>query len=541
MGTEAVYKKTRQAGWRLNVWLGYALFRVLQLMRMLGFRAGESGWRRTASIFLRSEPAKFTLTAFGLDYASNAARDDLNGRERREAEQHVARRLAVWLRTEQAAPWQIEWTRFAARRRPKTLVDVTIARFDGEGRLESIDPALEAESQATDELGDEAKKRLRQLLVSIYNDTRDLDDRRRARVLKKLLVRSIDTVLIHAGNWGSTLAREEAQEYVGRIMSSSFVSFETLSAEEAAGAVGRFQVPDFRRRKHPGFGVLNFHVRFAPELLWADLWMQIDHVAVDGVPMQEALDALKEEWGVCAAPTFPTPQVEALPAVRCSTPETAEGVYAQVALCDFQNLLKVRAELNEKYRDRLHGGVTVSSLLVWALAHHPTFRGKTFAVTVDVAKRGDQERVVGLVPMRPETFFGSNEGEGFVRYIEEFNRRIEAARGRTGTIHRLFDATAPLPPAVHRLAAGMVPGFIAEVVGTVGVSVIKEAEVFVAPYNGLFTDGFLAFGNLSIPTDTGGTAGAVSIKGTEEDVRASHQAVREVLEGGGELRMPNDE
>ncbi len=428
------------------------------------------------------------------------------------------------------APWQIEWTRFSAWRRPKTQVDVTIARFDSEGRLESIDPALESESAATDQLGDKAKERLRQSLVSIYNDTRDLDDRQRARMLKKLLVRSIDTVLINAGNWGSALAREEAHAYVGRILSSSFVSFETLRAEEAAGAVGRFQVPDFRRRKHPGFGVLNFHVRFDPELHWADLWMQVDHVAVDGVPMQEALDALKEEWGVCAAPTFPAPQAEALPAVCCSTPETADGVYAQIALRDFQNLLKTRAELNEKYRDQLHGGITVSSLLVWAIAHHPTFRGKTFAVTVDVAERGDQERVVGLVPIRPESFFGSGEGEGFVRYVEEFNRRIEAARGRTGTIHRMFDASAPLPPAVHGLCARMVPSFIAEVVGTIGVSVIKEAEVFVAPYNGLFTDGFLAFGNLSIPTADGGTAGAVSIKGIEEDVGACHRAVREVLE-----------
>ena len=504
--------------------MGHALVWCLGLLPLLGIRSKENGWRRTANVFLRSEVSKFALSAFALDFWSDVASGANDRPDRNRAEQHVALRLAVWLRTQADVQWQVEWTRFGARRRAKKFVDVTVARFGDDGGLMSIEAMLDARSPAADHIGNDEKRRLRQMLVSCYNGTRALHDLRRPRALGRLVAQSIDAV-----DWSSADARDEAHDYARCILSSNFVSFDQIGEGEA-GTEGRFGVPEFRLRKHPGFGLLNFVVRFDPTLRWTDVWMQIDHVAGDGVPMQEAINDLRQEWGVCEALRFPAPTAARPAAVRCSTPYGAGSIYAQVAIVDFQNLLTARRRLNARYQDRLAGGVTLSSLLVWALGHHPRYRRTTFAVTVDVAAEGACERVVGLVSTRPGDFMDADDEEGFARFVEHFNSCLEASRERRGTVHRVLEASAPLPPLVHGLVAKLLPGFVAQVIGTVGVSIIKDAEVFVAPYNGLFSGGFLALGNISVATDAGSTAGAVSAKGSQHDVRVLHEVLGEVLD-----------
>lgn len=68
-----------------------------------------------------------------------------------------------------------------------------------------------------------------------------------------------------------------------------------------------------------------------------------------------------------------------------------------------------------------------------------------------------------------------------------------------------------------------------EVVGTVGITVIRNAEMFVSPLTDLQLDGFMAFGNCRIPTTDGKFAGAVSICGSKEHIRRYVPALQEAI------------
>jgi hypothetical protein len=65
-----------------------------------------------------------------------------------------------------------------------------------------------------------------------------------------------------------------------------------------------------------------------------------------------------------------------------------------------------------------------------------------------------------------------------------------------------------------------------EIVGTVGITVIRNAEMFISPMTDLHVDGFIAFGNCRIPTMDGKFAGAVSICGSKEQLRQYIPAIQ---------------
>ena len=54
--------------WSFGTIFLLGFIKVLQLLKKLGMRAEENGWRKATGIFLRSEYSKFVLSCFRLNY-----------------------------------------------------------------------------------------------------------------------------------------------------------------------------------------------------------------------------------------------------------------------------------------------------------------------------------------------------------------------------------------------------------------------------------------------------------------------------------------
>jgi len=69
----------------------------------------------------------------------------------------------------------------------------------------------------------------------------------------------------------------------------------------------------------------------------------------------------------------------------------------------------------------------------------------------------------------------------------------------------------------------------ATALGSVVITMIKDADFFIAPFSDMMLDGFIAFGNYSIPTEDQEVAGLVSAKSTKDKVTQYLAAVTQVV------------
>ncbi len=138
------------------------------------------------------------------------------------------------------------------------------------------------------------------------------------------------------------------------------------------------------------------------------------------------------------------------------------------------------------------------------------------ATTVDVPPAGRLRRSVGLVVVRPADF--RRHADGLARYARSFNRQLGLARRRASRTSRDLDAVAGLPP---RLAGPLLRRAMAAgtAFGSVGLTVLRDARVFAAPIGDAGHDrGFIAVGNVGLPTERGPPVGCVTIKGATEHI-----------------------
>lgn len=94
-----------------------------------------------------------------------------------------------------------------------------------------------------------------------------------------------------------------------------------------------------------------------------------------------------------------------------------------------------------------------------------------------------------------------------------------------------------LHPMFYLLVKKIAPAALSEIVGTMGISIIRDAEVFVSPLTDLQSNGFMSLGSTSIPTADGRTAGSVCICGSRSQIRCYYEAIstlEEQLAGLGE-------
>ncbi len=487
--------------------------KILRRLKQISPQPTEDGWRVATQSYFRTEHSKFVLAVFRLDLWSDrpSSKDpSLAG-----AKRHVIERLAVFLKNHPILHKQLRWRMFSTQRTRKDLLDIVDADFHENGTLERVQLWLDTGHDRLELLHTDARNQLNATVIQAYNRLKDTRDEHRPRHLKKYLSQEADD-------------SKENRQYLERTLNSPWIHFEILPPADA----GRFQPPDFMKRKHPGLGGINLCCRLTADFTEADLWFQMSHILIDGVPTQKILSALKEQWGICGGLVLPSTSASKneIPPLLCSTRSGKRARYSADQLIDFRPLLKVREELNQRYAGQLSESITVISMLGWGLAHEPLFAKHKFLFPIDLPSVHSEERTLGFVSIRPGLYIhNSILKDRFLAYQQAFNRKLSRARARTNGIYKLFELFAFLPPPAYWFMQKFMKWLFAEVLGSVVITMIKDADFFMAPFSDVISEGFIAIGNYSLATEDKQKVGIVSVKSTQGNVRQYLSAVRAVV------------
>lgn len=490
-----------------------AVARLVTRLARARARAGrgprDDAWRTLARVELRSDESRFGLAAFGLALPASSSGSAAGGSAgAADGAAGLATGLADFLRTRPEAQWLLDTRRSHTIRRPARAVDVVTAHFRADGSLLDLLPTLDPTEPVP--VSDEDRRHVDEAVVAAYNLVRGRPEYERPAALREELE--------EAGLPGGLAA-----DYIERLLGATWLVVEGLAS---ADAPERWRLPDFARTPQPGLGLLNARARLLPDGA-LDLWLDVQHIAADGAPMQELLADLRQAWGSAAPARWPAPAARsAAPAVRCSVGAVAAPVEAALDFADCGPLLALRAELNEAEGAAVGGPLPVAALLAWCLSAHPRFRADAFAVPVDLPATNGLPRSVTLAVARPASYRQVDDvPTGFVAYAQAFRAELALAQARDSELYHLFHLLAMVPPAYHQRNADRNHARKQAVAGSVGISVLKDAEIFVAPISDTYRC-YIALADLRHPAAGGGKSGAVSMKYRE---RADWDALCAVL------------
>lgn len=265
--------------------------------------------------------------------------------------------------------------------------------------------------------------------------------------------------------------------------------------------------------------MLSFVVRRFGEA--CDVWAYAHHTGTDGVPLQELVCRLTAAWGRAGAVNYPEPEGD--PLIRpCHFPGE-RPVYESLSFHDFSGLLAERKRLNTS---KVTGDaeVSVGGVFMAALAREPEFVRVKFGSTVDVTASNGYDRCVGMVSLAPGAF------DSVRAFASAYDAAVSDVRVRKGPAATAIDTAKQLPAWLHRAMLVQFPEVTDATFGSVGLSILREADLFVAPFADLgFPGGFIAIGNVSLPAASGRRVGCVSVKGDRDTVERVPAAIRRAL------------
>ena len=323
--------------------------------------------------------------------------------------------------------------------------------------------------------------------------------------------------------------------YAQRLLAASCLSFEPIDPADPAQ---RFRPPAFAARRTLGFGYLSWVARTGAAGT-VDLWVSAHHVGLDGVPLQDLLDRLERAWGAGEIVAFPPPApgrafIDPHP---CHAPGERE-VDQLVTFVDLSPVFALREHLNARHAGAIGGHVTFGTLIAWLLSQEPEFAGVRIASTVDVAASSGYERDVDVVSLRAADFAtGEGPWDGFVEYAREFNRLVAAARARTSPVRAGMQTAGLIPAWAHAAVVRANPAALDDTFGTLCVTIVREARVFIAPMTDLgLTHGFFAIGSARLPSAAGTPVTSVSVKGEAGRIAHYPAILQRVIERAATLR-----
>ena len=425
----------------------------------------------------------------------------------------TAQALQAFLATEPDAHFALEWLPPVTNRRRIPAVDLVVLQFGPDGRLEAIDPYLapsgpQVRESASPQVREPRTRtritvlplpppdvcaRVHDAVVQGYNRTSQLLEVDRPG-------RLLDAVRVALASAG--LRAHEA--YAQRLVAASCLSFESIDPADPAQ---RFRPPAFAARRTLGFGYLSWVARTGAADT-VDLWVSAHHVGLDGVPLQDLLDRLERAWGAGEIVAFPPPApgrafIDPHP---CHAPGERE-VDQLVTFVDLAPVFALREDLNARHARAIGGHVTFGTLIAWLLSQEPEFAGVRIASTVDVPASSGYERDVDVVSLRAADFAtGEGPWDGFVEYAREFNRLVAAARARTSPVRVGMQTAGLIPAWAHAAVVRANPAALDDTFGTLCVTIVREARVFIAPMTDLgLTHGFFAIGSARLPSGDGNT------------------------------------
>jgi pimeloyl-ACP methyl ester carboxylesterase len=503
--------------WSIGTVTLMAFVKCLQFLKKIGFKAEEGGWRKATGIFLRKEHTKFILATFRLHYF-NKTKLSPNIKTSKKV---LIKRLAKFLHKTPACHWTNDAGFFMNKRKKVFFTDITEVTFADDGKILELVPHFDEIRPTFAMLTPEVIAKALKEIIFECNRTCNLKDPKRARKIHKKL--SLWVMLQY------NLSRSGQQElrlFINRIMNGTFIQFETITDDPESALKERLATPNTQYRRHPGFGLLNIFCRFTNNLSEADLWFQYHHVPVDGMPMQEMLHELKKEWGTCGQIQYPA---LSSPAAEMELYDFGDDICRARMYTCLDEFLKLRKQVNEKYYSQMGGPATVASMLIWGLSQHKDLRTRKFLFPVDTSLLVDypQDRSISLVIIRPGKFFDENKpGKGFIEYQREFNRHLFATRLGKSETYELLELYALIHPFFYYFASKIMPKAMGELIGTAGLTILRDADMFISPMTDIHFNGFIAIGNMKMPTEDGKNACAISFCGNKERVLQYADAIK---------------
>jgi len=509
--------------WNFRTILAIIVIRILQVLKLIGFKAEENSWRKLTGTLMLTEQSKFILASFRIKYfLENNLPDDAEV-----AKKILIIRLMGFLRENPDCHWTIEWGYFRAKRKQLFFTDIVEAQFSQEGVLLKLIPCFDDMRQTFNLVKQESIDKAISKLVSVFNETgiKDLRSHRRSKYLHKRLMSWLKKTqgLSHEG-------KQELRHFIYRIINGTFIQFEILpNSDDSRFDRVRLATPILKYRRHPGFGLLNIICRFTPDLSEADLWMQYHHVPVDGMPMQDMLTKLKQEWGAVGLIKYPCLSSAA------ARPEIfyfGNKIFRARIFVSFEKIIKLRKYLNEHYFAAMGGSVTFMSLIIWGLSHDDYFKNQKFLIpAVSMNPDFPDENNISLMFIRPCRYFDANNPlKGFLKYQHEFNMRAFSTKMGQSESDEILKLLAMLHPWFFKLCNTLMPKIMGEVSGGAGITMLRDSEMFISPLTSLQLCGFIALGNMRMPTEDGKTAGAISICGSRKQVRKYIQALYDLTD-----------
>ena len=497
----------------------------------LGLRRAPEGWRRTVGILLRSESTRFALSAFGLRVPESSA---ANPAQRESIEARTARALQSFLAGEPDAHFSLEWRKPVTIRQRIPFVDLVVLRFADDGRLEAISPHLAASGPSAP--APEIQAHVHGAIVEAYNRTARLTEAERTRrLLEEVRAAMGSAASVTRASGPAVSGRSQtADAYARRLLAACCLSFEQRDLSDPAQ---RFCPPAFTTRRTLGFGYLSCVARTNGDSV--DLWVSAHHVGLDGVPLQDLLDRLERAWGTSEAVAFP-PASPGRPFVGphpCHAPGERQ-VDQLITFVDLSPVFALREGLNARHARAIGGQVTFGALVAWLLSQEPEFAGVRIASTVDVAASSGYERDVDVVSLRPADYVtGEGPWDGFLEFAREFNRLVAAARARTSPVRAGMQTAGLIPAWAHAAVVRSNPAALDDTFGTLCVTIVRDARVFIAPMTDLgLSHGFFAIGSASLPSATGTRVTSVSVKGNAGRIAHYPAILQRVIERSAVLK-----
>ena len=251
--------------------------------------------------------------------------------------------------------------------------------------------------------------------------------------------------------------------------------------------------------------------------------MRVNHVAADGVPMQEMISRLERTWGVADDVVYPTPEAFG-PHMGPRSCVGRDGLCEMQAFIDFSPLLAWRKKVNAT----LPEPITVSAALMWCIARQPALRETFLGTTVDVPADDCAGRGVGMVVIRPGDYI--NRDNGLAEYVRAFGRELALTRTRRSGGAKTLDACALMSPSIASTLLKYAANHDPRAFGTLGLTILKDAKVFGAPLGDAgHPDGFIAIGSMALPTGDGRKIGCVCIKGPRERIQNYPQIIQQAI------------
>lgn len=498
--------------WSVQNIIVISILKVLQFFRNLGAKAESAGWRKVTGIFVRNEYSKFILTVFRLNYAETTPDTE------EQAKAVLIRKLQEFIRNKEQLNWAVSVGYLAFKRKRISVCDIMEAVTDSSGNILRIVPHFDQKFPVTHFLEPQINFIIRHIVV-VYNTMRyEPAENRTKRIERALKVWSAR----HSGY--DIRVRVQLNRMIERIMSAVFLFCEVRPGKADGNSYARFHIPDLRKVRHPGWGMLCIAARFSDDLKEVDLWWQFNHVTADGAPMQEIMNELKAEWGTVEKLTYP-PQHHTI-----SVPDIVycgDKIFRAKTFADFSALMEIRKKLNSKWKNEIQGNATIAGIFLWGISAHPFLRNKKFLVPVDMGVR-DNERELGLLVIRPGKFRKNcrTELQGFLKFHKEFSKKMNDIREGRGESEEFLQLCTMLHPFFYHAAKFLAPSSLQEILGTVGFSMIRDAEMFVGPFTDFQVNGFLTLGNISVPTQNGMKAGSLCICGDKKRIRSHLEALR---------------